>query len=119
LTPKKLNSSVPYAINATAAARYKKVVTDGGAIERLFVDAFVQAHAQPPAQVVLDLDATDDPVHGQQEGRLASRPRREPIVSFGGGVGQPRIDHTNPGAFCFALHDALCMRVEVMSRFEM
>ena len=56
--------------NATAAARYKKVVADGEAIERLFVDAFVRAYDQPPEQIVLDLDATDDPVHGQQEGRF-------------------------------------------------
>jgi len=56
--------------DATAAARYQKIVYDGAAIEGFFVDAFVAAHPSPPAEVILDLDATDDPVHGQQEGRF-------------------------------------------------
>ena len=50
--------------------RYKKISVDQGAVDRLFVDLSVQAHATPPADIVLDLDATDDPVHGQQEGRF-------------------------------------------------
>ena len=40
------------------------------AIESLFVDLFIQAHEQAPEEIVLDLDATDDPLHGQQEGRF-------------------------------------------------
>jgi hypothetical protein len=56
--------------DATATARYKKIVYDGAAIARLFVDAFLDAHPTPPAEIVLDLDATDDPLHGQQEGRF-------------------------------------------------
>jgi hypothetical protein len=56
--------------DATATSRYKKIVADPAAIERLFVDVFLQAHPSPPAQIVLDLDATDDPVHGHQEGRF-------------------------------------------------
>src|SRR5207253_6261149 len=55
---------------ATAAARYKKIVYDGAAIEAWFVEAFLAAHPAPPAEIVLDLDATDDPLHGQQEGRF-------------------------------------------------
>src|SRR5206468_5385884 len=55
---------------ATAAARYKKIVYDAAAIERVFVEAFLDAHATPPTRIVLDLDATDDPLHGQQEGRF-------------------------------------------------
>src|SRR5206468_9805294 len=55
---------------ATAAARYKKIVYDGAAIEAWFVEAFLAAHPTPPAEIVLDLDATDDPLHGQQEGRF-------------------------------------------------
>lgn len=50
--------------------RYHKISCDEQAMEALFVDLFVQAHAQPPAEIVLDLDATDDPLHGQQEGRF-------------------------------------------------
>jgi hypothetical protein len=40
------------------------------AIKNLFVDLFVEAHTRPPRQIILDLDATDDPVHGDQEGRF-------------------------------------------------
>lgn len=52
------------------ADRYRKIGHDGAAIERLFVDLFLDAHAQPPEQIILDLDATDDPLHGAQEGRF-------------------------------------------------
>jgi hypothetical protein len=51
--------------------RYKKIELDAAAVEELFVELFVQAHAAaPPSQIVLDLDATDDPLHGRQEGRF-------------------------------------------------
>jgi hypothetical protein len=50
--------------------RYHKISHDGAAIERLFVDVFLQAHRRAPEQIVLDLDATDDPLHGHQEGRF-------------------------------------------------
>jgi hypothetical protein len=50
--------------------RYARIAADTGAIERLFVDLFLDAHAKAPAQITLDLDATDDPLHGQQEGRF-------------------------------------------------
>lgn len=51
-------------------SRYHKIGHDGAAIERLFVDLFVEAHKSPPRQIILDLDATDDPLHGHQEGRF-------------------------------------------------
>jgi hypothetical protein len=51
--------------------RYHRIDHDGAAIEQLFVDVFVAAHGdKPPRQIVLDLDATDDPLHGHQEGRF-------------------------------------------------
>jgi Transposase DDE domain group 1 len=50
--------------------RYHKVSHDGARIERLFVDLFLEAHARTPEQIILDLDATDDPLHGHQEGRF-------------------------------------------------
>jgi hypothetical protein len=50
--------------------RYHKVSHDPAAIETLFVDVFLEAHRRPPAQIILDLDATDDPLHGEQEGRF-------------------------------------------------
>ena len=50
--------------------RYHKISYDAAAIEGLFVELFLDAHAAPPAQIILDLDATDDPLHGQQEERF-------------------------------------------------
>ncbi|HZX95292.1 MAG TPA: IS1380 family transposase [Myxococcales bacterium] len=52
------------------ATRYHKVSHDMAAIETLLVDVFLEAHRRPPAQIILDLDATDDPLHGHQEGRF-------------------------------------------------
>jgi hypothetical protein len=50
--------------------RYHKVSHDAAAVETLFVDLFLDAHKKAPKQIILDLDATDDPLHGQQEGRF-------------------------------------------------
>jgi hypothetical protein len=50
--------------------RYHKVAHDGAAIERLLVELFLEAHRSAPKQIILDLDATDDPLHGHQEGRF-------------------------------------------------
>ncbi len=50
-------------------SRYHKISHDGAAIEALFVDLFLEAHGgRAPRQIILDPDATDDPVHGHQEG---------------------------------------------------
>ena len=49
---------------------YHRISHDGTAIKNLLVDLFVEAHRRAPRQIVLDLDATDDPLHGQQEGRF-------------------------------------------------
>ncbi len=57
-------------VGADEEDRYKKVVLGCAAADRLLVDLFLQAHrAAPPREVVLDFDATDDPVHGAQLGR--------------------------------------------------
>ncbi len=50
--------------------RYKKIVIDMEAVDRMLVQVFLQAHETAPAEIVLDLDATDDPLHGEQEGRF-------------------------------------------------
>ena len=50
--------------------KYRKIAHDPAVIEGLFVDLFLEAHAKPPKQIILDLDATDDPLHGHQEGRF-------------------------------------------------
>jgi Transposase DDE domain group 1 len=55
---------------ATAADRYRRIAHDGAAIEALFVELFLDAHTRPPKEIMLDLDATDDPLHGHQEGRF-------------------------------------------------
>jgi len=55
---------------AGAGERYKKIEVEAARVEALFVELFLQAHAAPPDEIVLDLDATDDPVHGRQEGRF-------------------------------------------------
>ena len=51
-------------------SRYHKIGHDPAAIEELWVDLFIEAHARAPKQIILDLDATDDPLHGDQEGRF-------------------------------------------------
>jgi len=60
LTPKEAN----------ATARYKKIVMREEAVDDLLVQLYIQAQERQPEPVVLDLDATDDPIHGEQEGRF-------------------------------------------------
>jgi Transposase DDE domain group 1 len=55
---------------ASARDRYHKIGHDPRAIEALFVALFLEAHAKQPERIILDLDATDDPLHGHQEGRF-------------------------------------------------
>jgi hypothetical protein len=55
---------------ADAQSRYKKIVAQCSSIEDAFVELFLAAHPTPPARITLDLDATDDPVHGSQLGRF-------------------------------------------------
>jgi hypothetical protein len=57
-------------LSRSIPTRYHKVSHDPAAIEALFVDVFLEAHRRPPGQIILDLDATDDPLHGHQEGRF-------------------------------------------------
>jgi hypothetical protein len=52
------------------SSRYRKIRPQAEAIERLWVDLFLDAHREAPEQIILDLDATDDPLHGHQEGRF-------------------------------------------------
>jgi hypothetical protein len=50
--------------------RYKKIAMSETAVDRMLVEVFLQAHGEAPPKIVLDLDATDDAVHGNQEGRF-------------------------------------------------
>lgn len=52
------------------AERYKKIGLDLAAVDRMLVDVFLQAHPTAPNEIILDLDSTDDPLHGEQEGRF-------------------------------------------------
>ena len=57
-------------VGADQDSRYKKITCNTHAVERLLVTLFLQAHPTPPPRIVLDLDATDDPIHGHQLGRF-------------------------------------------------
>jgi hypothetical protein len=57
-------------LSRPVATRYHKISHDAAAIEGLFVALFLEAHRAPPKRIILDLDATDDPLHGHQEGRF-------------------------------------------------
>ncbi len=50
--------------------RYHRIDHDASALEALFVDLDLDAHERAPGRIVLDLDATDDRLHGNQEGRF-------------------------------------------------
>jgi hypothetical protein len=51
-------------------AKYHKIDCDGAQVDALLVDVFLEAHQRPPREIVLDLDNTDIPLHGEQEGRF-------------------------------------------------
>lgn len=55
---------------AAADSRYKKITAHLHHVQEFLVEAFLQQHDRPPRRIVLDFDATDDPVHGQQLGRF-------------------------------------------------
>ena len=56
--------------NADSRSMYKKVVLDSESVDNLFVDIFLEAHTEIPKEIILDVDATDDPLHGNQEGKF-------------------------------------------------
>jgi hypothetical protein len=56
--------------DATAEHRYKKIVANPEAMDHLLIDLFIESYETPPSQIVLDVDATDDPIHGNQEGKF-------------------------------------------------
>jgi hypothetical protein len=56
--------------NDGSASRYSKIIYWRDAIDELFVNVFLEAHATPPAEIVLDIDTTDVELHGGQEGRF-------------------------------------------------
>jgi len=69
-SPSTLNRLELTPADATAKSRYRKVVYDGETIEDSFVEAYLDVHRKAPQEIILDLDATDDLIHGTQEGRF-------------------------------------------------
>lgn len=55
---------------AAKTDRYKRIAADSEAMDRLLVEVFLESYSTPPQEIWLDLDATDDPLHGHQEGRF-------------------------------------------------
>jgi hypothetical protein len=57
-------------VGAHKNSRYKKITVDRHAVDDFFTDVFLDAHSHAPSEIILDLDATDDPLHGHQAGRF-------------------------------------------------
>lgn len=55
---------------ANAKTRYKKVAARHAKIDDFFVETYLDLADEPPQEIVLDFDATDDPLHGHQLGRF-------------------------------------------------
>ena len=76
-------------LSAAEGGRLKKTPVDSDAVERFLADVFIQSRGRPPAEVILDCDATDDPLHGDQEGRFFHGYYKEycylPLYIFCGG----------------------------------
>jgi hypothetical protein len=66
-TLNRLELSTP---DSAAGDRYKKIAADPQALDHLLVDLFLESYEKPPREIWLDLDATDDPLHGHQENRF-------------------------------------------------
>jgi len=74
--------------DANEKSRYKKIVADSGKIDELMITVFIESYQSAPSEVVLDVDATDDPLHGNQEGKYFHGYYAEycylPLYIFGG-----------------------------------
>ena len=57
-------------LGAIIINRYKKIAPHMDAMDDLFIDLFIESHTEAPQEIIFDLDATDDPIHGSQEGRF-------------------------------------------------
>ena len=58
----------PETIINQKTSRYHKIESNPKEIEKAFVDIFLESYKKPPKQIILDMDVTDDQVHGSQEG---------------------------------------------------
>jgi len=57
-------------VGANKNSRYKKITVDRHAVDEFFTEVFLDSYSQAPSEIILDLDATDDPLHGHQAGRF-------------------------------------------------
>jgi len=57
-------------VRANRNSRYKKITVARREVEALFVEVFLESYRRPPSTIILDLDATDDPLYGHQAGRF-------------------------------------------------
>jgi hypothetical protein len=57
-------------LGSGAPDRYKKITFWKEAMDELLVKIFLESHPQAPEQIILDVDTTDLPLHGRQEGRF-------------------------------------------------
>lgn len=57
-------------VGANKKSRYKKITVDRHAVDDFFSDVFLDSYSHAPSEIILDLDATDDPLHGHQAGRF-------------------------------------------------
>jgi len=71
VTDRGIDETEPLACPATLCRLENRVDRKTlGRLAEVFVEQFIASHDQPPDEIVLDFDATDDPVHGEQEGRF-------------------------------------------------
>ena len=57
-------------LGAGTKDRYKKITFWKDGLDELLVKVFLESHENPPAEIILDVDTTDLPLHGKQEGRF-------------------------------------------------
>jgi len=58
--------------DADSSHRYKKILLDEEAVDNLLVKFFIEQQKEVPKRIFLDAEATDDPLHGDQEGKFFS-----------------------------------------------
>lgn len=57
--------------NIGEPTRYKKILYEEEAIDDYFIEKFIEnKQGKKPQKIILDVDATDDPLHGEQQGRF-------------------------------------------------
>jgi hypothetical protein len=57
-------------VRANSSSRYKKITVSRNAVDDFFVEVFIRSYEKAPREIIIDLDATDDPIHGEQSGRF-------------------------------------------------